>query len=487
MAYQTEIVVVGAGAAGFGAALSAVDAGKKVILLEKGNKTGGAGFFGAQGLFAVESRQQQATGEAYTLRDAYEEMMTYTHYRSNPAITKTVLAKSADTIDWLADHGLQTELVNSTQEAHQDRPKVYHQYIDKFGAEEKMLAEFKQKGGQLLTETAAVGLTKTDDHVSAVQIEHAGQRDEITCQAVIVADGGFIGNRELVTQALDIDYERLFSMGERKATGDGMQMLQSIGARIQVGGFENHAASVISKQNPKWHNQTIFTLTNLPFLWVNQTGQRFVNEDIVYDFALWGNIVYQQGGEYYFVLDQATVDNLRTQTLDWTDSFERTFKSLQHAPVTHQVGPFPTIEADLAEAVAQGAAWCADSLADLAQQLNFTPDFETGINAYNQAVANQEDEQFYKAPEFLRFKVAQGPFHAVRANSTSLGTIGGVDANARMQVLTPTGHPIIGAYVAGNSANGMYDTSYPTIEGISCAYAWNTGRIAAESAVQDIQ
>ncbi|MFT8427871.1 MAG: hypothetical protein ABF625_09030 [Leuconostoc mesenteroides] len=45
---------------------------------------------------------------------------------------------------------------------------------------------------------------------------------------------------------------------------------------------------------------------------------------------------------------------------------------------------------------------------------------------------------------------------------------------------------ISGAYVAGNNATGMYDTSYPTLEGISCSFAWNSGRIAGESAVQQL-
>ncbi|MGZ1183473.1 FAD-dependent oxidoreductase [Lactobacillus delbrueckii subsp. bulgaricus] len=46
-----DIVVVGAGASGISAALTASECGAKVVLLEKGDKFGGAGMFGAQGLF----------------------------------------------------------------------------------------------------------------------------------------------------------------------------------------------------------------------------------------------------------------------------------------------------------------------------------------------------------------------------------------------------------------------------------------------------
>src|SRR5699024_3509285 len=125
----------------------------------------------------------------------------------------------------------------------------------------------------------------------------------------------------MVDKYLTIDSKDLYSMGERKATGDGIKMLTELGAdNSGLGVFENHAASVVSKTDPKWHNNTIFSLTNLPFLWLNRRGERFVNEDIVYDFALWGNTTYTNGGYYYFVLDQKTIDYLKNNKLNWTDS-----------------------------------------------------------------------------------------------------------------------------------------------------------------------
>ena len=54
-----DIVVVGAGASGTAAAVTAAEAGAKVIVLEKGPAVGGAGKL-ASGLFAVESSMQKA-------------------------------------------------------------------------------------------------------------------------------------------------------------------------------------------------------------------------------------------------------------------------------------------------------------------------------------------------------------------------------------------------------------------------------------------
>ena len=485
MTLKTQVVVIGAGAAGFGAALTLVDAGKQVIMLEKGNKYGGAGMFGAQGLFAVESKAQKAAGSKFTVEQAYQEMMGYTHYRSDPAITKAILAKSADTIDWLADHGLKTELVANTQEVHQGRPEVYHQYIDKFAGFDRLADSFKANGGQIMLSTQATDLVIKDGKVTGVTIKNADGEDTIECSDAIVADGGYIGNHDMVKKTLAIDADNLYSMGERKATGDGIAMLGRAGADIsKVGTFENHAASVVSATDPKWHNDTIFTLTNLPFLWINRTGRRFVDESLCYDFALWGNITYTQGGYYYFLLDQTTIDFLKSNELNWTNSFERTFTSLAHTPVTHKVGPFENIDSDLAEAVTKGAAYKATDLDDLAKQLNVSAkQLAQSVTRYNDLVKQSHDDDFYKPEEFMRFTVTNGPIYAVKAQSTSLGTIGGVTVAPDMAALKPEGSVLPGAYVAGNNASGMYDTSYPTMEGISCAFAWNSGRIAGESIV----
>ncbi|MBP2058215.1 fumarate reductase flavoprotein subunit [Lactobacillus colini] len=477
-----DVVVVGAGASGISAALSAAQNGAKVALLEKGDKFGGAGMFGAQGLFAVGSKEQLERGEEYTIKDAYEEIMNYTHHSSNARMTKAILRESADTIEWMRQNGLDTELVTNTQEVHQNHPRTYHQFIDKFNGFQRVMDNFINAGGTLLTETSGKEIITEGNKVVGIKVITKDEEKVLTTNNVILADGGFVGNKDEVNQYAKIDSNDMYSMGERKAVGDGLRMLKEVGGvnnykRI----FENHAATVYSKKSHKWHNNTIFSLTNLPTLWIDREGKRFTNEDIVYDFALWGDTVYQAGGYYYFLLDQKLVDYLKKNSLNWTDSFERTFRLLDGKPMTYKVGPFESIEQDLQEAIDEGAGFKADSVEELAEQINVSPtSLSDSVKRYNHLVKKGEDTDFYKDNKFMNVPVEDGPFYAIRANSTTLGTVGGGLVNEDFQALTSDRKVIPGVYVVGNNAGGLFDSSYPTIEGLSNAFAWNSGRIAGK-------
>lgn len=479
-----DIVVVGAGASGISAALAAAQNGANVALLEKGDKFGGAGMFGAQGLFAVESKAQKETEQKYSLKDAYEEVINYTHHSSNARLTKAILAKSASTIDWMKKNGLDTELVTNTQEVHQEHPRTYHQFIDKFNGFQRVVDSFIQAGGTLLTETAGNKIIQENGKVTGIEVISKGEKKKILTKAIILADGGFVGSKEEIAKSIAIDSDDLYSMGERKATGDGLRMLKEAGGindykRI----FENHAATAFSKKNPKWHNDTIFTLTCLPLLWIDKEGKRFTNEDLVYDFALWGDTVYSNGGFYYFLLDQKLVDYLKEKSLDWTSSFERTFRLLDGQPMTHRVGPFKTIESDISEAIEEEVAFKADTIDELAVKINVNRNnMVQDINRYNQLVKKGTDTDFYKNKKFMSIGIEDGPFYAIRANSTTLGTVGGGLVNENFEALKQNREVIPGVYVVGNDAAGMFDSSYPTIEGLSNAFAWNSGRIAGEKA-----
>jgi len=96
-----------------------------------------------------------------------------------------------------------------------------------------------------------------------------------------------------------------------------------------------------------------------------------------------------------------------------------------------------------------------------------------------------KDEVFYKSPEYL--KPIKGPkFYAGKIMTGDYGTAGGIKTNYKMEVLTPEFEVIPGLYAAGNDANNLYDHSYTALAGNYIGFAVNSGRMAAESALEYI-
>jgi len=109
---------------------------------------------------------------------------------------------------------------------------------------------------------------------------------------------------------------------------------------------------------------------------------------------------------------------------------------------------------------------------------------KASVDEYNQMVSMREDTMFFKKREYLR-PVATPPFYATKLNPRHLGTLGGVKINEKTEAVTQKGDPIPGLYVVGTDAGGMYGDSYDLLlGGGTAAFALNSGRIAAENAIQ---
>ena len=103
---NTDIVVVGSGSTGMVAALTAVEGGAKVILLEKMRSMGGVSNF-AEGMFAAESDMQRQQYVSYSRDDAFKTIMEYSHWRANPRLVRAFVNESATTIAWLQQQGVE--------------------------------------------------------------------------------------------------------------------------------------------------------------------------------------------------------------------------------------------------------------------------------------------------------------------------------------------------------------------------------------------
>lgn len=107
------------------------------------------------------------------------------------------------------------------------------------------------------------------------------------------------------------------------------------------------------------------------------------------------------------------------------------------------------------------------------------------LNNTTRSAEQRHDALFAKDPQYI-FPVKQGPYYAIKSVASSLGTLGGIKVNDRLQVVTDKDKAIPNLYAAGSDVGGMYGDSYDLLmAGSTIGFAVNSGRILAESAVKD--
>ncbi|NTW81335.1 MAG: FAD-dependent oxidoreductase, partial [Geobacteraceae bacterium] len=101
----TDVVVIGAGAAGMTAAITAHDAGARVVLLEKQPITGGNSMLAAGGMNAAETTFQSAKGIKDSVELMYEDTMKGGKNTNDPALVRILAQNSAGSVAWLTSLG----------------------------------------------------------------------------------------------------------------------------------------------------------------------------------------------------------------------------------------------------------------------------------------------------------------------------------------------------------------------------------------------
>ena len=135
--------------------------------------------------------------------------------------------------------------------------------------------------------------------------------------------------------------------------------------------------------------------------------------------------------------------------------------------------------------VAEGKIISAESPKELAEKLDMTH-LEDTIARYNELCDRGEDTDHFKSAEYL--DRLEGTLYAVPITpSVFLGTLGGIEINSGCEVIDPQGKAIAGLYAAGSDTSGVYGNSYVFFEGGTLGYAYNSGRIAGQSAAEYVK
>ena len=478
---NTDVAIVAGGPAGLAAAITIGERGLKSVILEKSSSTGGAANMG-MGPLGIDTKIQKANFNDISVREALDLHMKYTHFNVDMDLVQAYFNKSADTIEWLEEMGV--EFAGSFR-YFKESAATWHIVKPENGvigpraasAMIKIMTErAKELGGDIMLETPATGLIKEDEKVCGVKAtDSTGEEIEVRAKAVIVATGGFGNNKEMVEEEFGLHLaEDFFPFMIPGITGDGLRMMWEAGAAKFGANIE---AIYQLPDNLNWF--LLDAVLRQPNLLINQFGERFMNEEYMGNTTYTGNAIHMQPGNYgYCIMDGAILREYKKNGPDIVD-------------IVHPADAFLEFDGQAAQAVEQGYPYYyeADTVEELAEKLDIDPEvLQDTIDEYNEYCAAGVDKKFYKRQEFLHPITGKGKYLAGRFYLAAYGTVGGVRINKYGEVLDEDQYPIEGLYSAGSDANTIYGDSYNfTLPGNTMGFALNSGRMAGEGAADYIE
>lgn len=407
---DTDIVVIGGGAAGLSAALEARRNGSEVIVVEKMDITGG-NTIRSSGAFNVAGHKLQI--EADKGRKDVEEFIEFTmtggHDMNDPALVRYMIENSAEIVDWITEIGFTPEI-----------GETYGSFTVPGYAPGLItgLQNFlEEKGGKVMLATKATEIIMKDGAAAGIIAEGAdGGKVTINADAVVIASGGYGANLDWIAE-LAPSLKGFVTNNHPGATGDGIIMAQAAGAAVRdLNEIQTH---------PTVHVPTATMMTegcrNAGGILVNSSGKRFANE-VDYRDIVSAAILAQDQGFAYLVINQEIVD------------------SNGNIQGYYDIGVLQKF----------------DTIADMAEFMKVEESvLQETMDKWNTAVAEKNDPEFNSKFQWLR-DLSEGPWYSVAISPGIHHTMGGVVINTNTEVLSAEGQVIPGLYACGEVTGGVH-------------------------------
>jgi len=455
-----DLVVLGAAGCGLVAAVKAADvSGKKVIVLEKAKKPGGATIF-AHGMGSVgpikDTKLHREAG--YPVNDS-------------PDIT-------GQFFDWLLSKG-GVEKYFRIGEPNPDRlgamiymPVRTEKYKDHpdpsigpgwMGSVvvDKMLECCEKTGIPVLTETRARKFI-TDDKgkVTGVLADAKDGQLLVNCKVCIIGAGGFGANYEKLQKYWPDDYnnKKMHNLCPPTITGDCIDMAEEIGAAIDQTYHTIGPLMRVPLHHPYGYAVHLL-MQNPAIVSVNLNGERWMNEGSGMHSDV--SVGSQPKGVAYSVADNEMIEKLGERLVDLAVD-EADFDILSLENLRKELAYEVAIDE---EGASGNHSKMANTLVDLALKMNIDPKaFVATINRYNEFCDNGKDLDFGKDPKSL-VPIRKPPFYAIFGHRWTQCTKGsnGICVNGKFEVLNTKGEAIPGLYAGGDACTiyGGYILSKP--------------------------
>ena len=440
---DADIIIVGAGAAGMTAAVTADALGASVILLEKSGVLGGNTVCAANGINAFDSAVQLAD-EAYQNAPTSFEDIEALHMNdlNRKELVDAFISASGETIDFFSDLGVQFKV----SIANDDRNSSKNYYmlqteggsstaITMVNAISSRLADTNVK---LYRNTEAVSLVQDESGRVTGVLAKAQDGSELTFtgRAVLLATGGFGQNPELIAK-VNPSLAGAITDEIAPTTGQGLEMAQAIGAdAVDLGEIQTFP-SVIPGSG--MFMSFSFWMGG-EAIYVNRSGERFTKEA----FEIGPDILAQEGSLVYGIFDESNYN-------------ERMHSAL----------------------LEKGLIVSASTPEELAEKLGISAEgLSASIAKWNEDAATGGVDTVYGRE---KLQPIDGTLYGYQVGVGAHYFMGGLLINEKTQVLNTEGTPIEGLYAAGEVTGGFHGRQRVDGSGLGDSFVF--GRIAGNEIV----
>jgi fumarate reductase flavoprotein subunit len=460
--YDYDVLVIGSGAAGLSAALTAGDAGASVLIAESEGTVGGSSKLSGGQIMGAGTRLQKRAGIEDSPEEFYRYYMTLNQWQLEPVLIRRFCEEAGPSIDWLEDLGVEFEpelFLCGDEPISRDHSPI--------GVGAGIMAVLER--ACRTSDRIEIALGRRIDRLLVEDGRVVGAAvgsDEVRARATVVATGGFGANPELLERYLPeaaTAKDWLYYIGAPGSRGDAIGWAGQVGAQVvgRLGGQVSlvpHFDNVPEVYFPGW------------LVIVNQHGQRFFDE--MSSYSMTQGIANSQGGPIYAVFDEPARK-------------AATRAGASAAKKRDIPGSFYKWVDDVLDVyIKSGVVVSEPTVAALAERIGVPADGLTGtLERYNQDVRAGFDSFFGKDTAYARI-LDTPPFYATELRLAILGLTGhGLRIDSEARVINTRSQAIDGLYAAGECTGNVLGSIYVG-SGNSYGNCVTFGRIAGRSAAE---
>ncbi len=430
--FDVETLIIGAGACGLVAALSATEAGRQVLVIEADAVPRGSTALSAGLVPAAGTSLQRAAGIDDSPDRFAADIRAKAKGENDPKIETALAEGGARVIDWLSEtHGLPFSVVTDFDYPGHSRRRM-HGLPSRSGLEliDALRSRCEAAGIDIVCDRRAETLYHDGDRVTGIGVTLPdGGSERIGCARLILACNGFGGNRAMVADLMPEIGEAVW-FGHDGNRGEAVQWGAALGAETRhLGAYQGHG----NVAHPHGILITWAVIAEGGFQ-VNTNGQRFWNEAQGYSEAARA-VLAEPGGIAFTIFDERIA------------SVARQFE-------------------DFKQAEAQGAILRGDSLEALEARLGLPAgSLEQTVDEIPQAGPDRFGRDFHG-------RRLASPYCGVRVTGALFHTQGGLRTDPSGRVLRRDGSGFPNLLAGGGAAcgvSGAGDSGYLSGNGLLSA------------------